>query len=104
MEYKIIFTEKCLEDIENICEYISKDLKAEQAAIRLRKNIKKKVKNLTNTPEMYEKINKMDRLKRMYRKIVIQNYILLYTIDEIQKVVYVSHLYYGEKNYLEGLI
>lgn len=104
MEYKVKFTEKCLEDIEHICEYISRELNAEQAAIRLRTKIKERVNNLTKTPEMYEKINKMDRLKRMYRRIVINNYILLYSIDEIEKVVYVSHMYYGERNYLEGLI
>ena len=60
MEYKVKFTEQCLE------EY--------------------------------------DRLKREYRRIVINNYILLYTIDESKKIVYVSHMYYGEQNYFQGLI
>ena len=35
MEYKVKFTEKCLEDIEEACQYIEEKLKAENAANRL---------------------------------------------------------------------
>lgn len=33
MEYKIQFTEKCLEDIEDACQYIKEKLKEENAQI-----------------------------------------------------------------------
>ena len=38
----------------------------------------KVTENLIKNPKMYVQINKSDRLKRRYRKIVIDNYILLY--------------------------
>ena len=104
MEFKVHFTEQCLEDIENICDYISRQFKTDKSAIRLRKEIREKTKQLGTNPEMYESINKIDRLKRTYRKIVINNYILLYTIDNKNKIVYISHMYYGQQNYFEGLI
>lgn len=104
MEYRIKFTEQCIEEIENICGYLNEKLKMENASIRLRTQIMKKVKQLINNPEMYITIKKKDRTKRTYRKIVINNYIILYTIDYVEGIVYISHMYYGEQNYFQGLI
>lgn len=104
MEYKIQFTEKCLEDIEDACQYIKEKLKEENAANRLRIKIKDSVKGLSISPEMYAKTEKFDRLKNEYRRIPIDNYVLLYTVNKKRNTVYIVHFYYGGRNYLEGLI
>lgn len=52
MEYKIQFTEKCLEDIEDACQYIKEKLKEENAANRLRIKIKDSVKGLSISPDI----------------------------------------------------
>lgn len=104
MEDKVKFTEKCLEDIEEACQYIEEKVKTENAADRLRIKIKDSVKGLSTSPEMYAKTEKLDRVKRVYRRIPIDNYVLLYTVDKENKIVYMSHMYYGGRNYLEGLI
>ena len=52
MEYKIQFTEKCLEDIEDACQYIKEKLKEENAANRLRIKIKDSVKGLSITRDV----------------------------------------------------
>ena len=97
MEYKIQFTEKCLEDIEDACQYIKEKLKEENAANRLRIKIKDSVKGLSISPEMYAKTEKFDRLENEYRRI-------LYTVNKKRNTVYIVHFYYGGRNYLEGLI
>ena len=104
MEYKIQFTEKCLEDIEDACQYIKEKLKEENAANRLRIKIKDSVKGLSRSPEMYVKTEKFDRLENEYRRIPIDNYVLLYTVNKKRNTVYIVHFYYGGRNYLEGLI
>lgn len=104
MEYKIKFSQTCLEEIDEICNYITVKLKAENASNRLRVKIMDNVLKLQYSPQMYAKIEKKDRLKRDYRKIVIDNYVLLYCIMEQDQVVLVSHMYYCGKNYLQGLI
>ena len=104
MEYKIQFTEKCLEDIEDACQYIKEKLKEENAANRLRIKIKDSVKGLSISPEMYAKTEKFDRLENEYRRIPIDNYVLLYTVNKKRNTVYIVHFYYGGRNYLEGLI
>lgn len=34
---------------------------------------------------------------------VINNYVILYTIDEEKKKVYVSHIYYGGSDYINRI-
>ena len=38
MEYKLKFTDKCLDDIEEVCQYIEEKLKAKNAANELLQN------------------------------------------------------------------
>ena len=47
---------------------------------------------------------KKNRTERKYRRMVINNYVILYTIDKAEKNVYVAHIYYGGRNYIDNLI
>ena len=38
---------------------------------------------------MCTEIEKTDRTERKYRRMVVNNYVILYTIDEPKKIVYV---------------
>ena len=49
---------------------------------------------------MYMEIEKHDETNRVYHKIVVKNYIVLYTIDEENKKVFISHMFYSRRNYL----
>ena len=98
--YKIEFTEDAREEIREIYEYISKNLVNEDAAKRLMRKMRENVMNLAEAPEIYKKIGKKDRIKREFRRMVVDNYIILYTIDESKKIVYISHMYYQKRNYL----
>lgn len=104
MEYDIKISDTCLEEIEDICEYIENKLKAELASKRLREKIKEKILELKTYPKKYVKIEKRDRLNREYRKIVIENYVLLYTIIDEDNAILISHMYYEGRNYIDGLL
>ena len=93
---------KKAEEIEENCDYIKKTLKAEQASNRLRKKIMEAIKKLRKYPKIYVKIEKTDRAGRDYRRIVIDNYIMIYTIIEEDGIILISHIYYGGRNYLDG--
>ena len=64
------------------------------------KQVESKIQNLKYEPKIHREIEKIDDLQRKYRKIVVKNYIILYTIDDDEKVVFVSHMYYSRRNYL----
>ena len=102
IKYKIIITPTAYKEINRIYDYILEDLYAEKAAKNLMRKVEKSIKSLKHSPKMYAEIEKIDELKRKYRRIVIKNFIILYTIDEDNEVVYVSHMFYGGRNYLEG--
>ena len=75
MEYEIIISETCIEEIEEICDYIKKELKAEQASKRLRERVIEKISDLKKSPEIYARIEKTDREGRVYRRIVLNKYV-----------------------------
>lgn len=102
MVYKTKMTEDLIHDINEICEYINNKLKLSEASKRLREKVRLKVMLLENTPMMFSIIEKYDRVKRRYRRAIINNYIMLYTIDN--DIVYISHLYYNGRNYLNELL
>lgn len=58
MEYEIVISDTCLEEMEENCYYIEKVLKTEQAANRLREKIMRTILELKDYPEIYAKIKK----------------------------------------------
>lgn len=102
MEYKVKLTDQFLDEFEEISDYISNKLKNIEASNRLREKVIYNVLLLENSPRMCTEIEKLDRVERQYRRMVVNNYVILYTIDELEKVVYIAHIYYGKRNYLVG--
>ncbi len=101
-EYNIKLADQFLEEFEEICDYISNKLKNIDGSNRLRKKVIYNVLLLENSPKMFTEIEKTDRTERKYRRMVVNNYVILYTIDKLKKVVYVAHIYYDGRNYLDG--
>lgn len=99
-KFKVEISEQCAEDIIEIYSYISDVLKEKDTAKKLFLELNNKIKNIKENPNIYMKVGKVDRLNREYHRIVIKNYIVLYTIDYEKEKVYLSHMFYGRKNYL----
>ena len=100
MEYKIKLVDQFLIELEEICDYISNKLKNIDASNRLREKVIYNILLLENSPQMCTEIEKTDRIERKYRRMIINNFVILYTIDEPAKIVYVAHIYYSGRNYL----
>lgn len=102
MAYKIRGTDEFLHELKDILYYIENSLKAPMAANKLRQKIKYNLTLLKRAPKIFEKIT--SNLEIQYRRIVVNNYIILYTIDELSKTVYISHIYYNKRNYIDTLL
>lgn len=100
-KYKVIITPTALKEIDKIYSYISKKLYADKAAKKLMKTVDEEIKKLKYFPEIHTELQKISELNKKYRRIVINNFVILYTIDKENKKVYVSHMYYGRTNYLK---
>lgn len=84
-------------------DYIRDNLYAENAAKRIMNKVEEFTSNLAYAPRIYAEIDKYKGTKKIYRRIIIDNYVLLYTIDEDAKKVYVSHMYYGGSDYINKI-
>ena len=100
IEFKIIITPSAYKEMNRIYDYILEELYAEETAKKLMQEVEDKIQLLKYLPKIYEKLKKIDDLKRNYRRIVIKNFIILYTIDEKNKNIYISHMYYSGRDYL----
>lgn len=102
MEYNVELTDEFLEGAEEIFDYISNTLENVEASDRLRDKIIDNVLLLEKSPKMYTEIDNIDRAERKYRRMVVNNYVILYTIDEDERIVYIAHIYYSGSDYLDG--
>lgn len=93
-----------MDEFEEICEYVSNKLKNSDVSNRLREKVMYNILLLEKSPRMYVEIEKTDRTERKYRRIAIKNYVILYTIDNFERIVYVAHIYYGGRNYIDDLM
>jgi addiction module RelE/StbE family toxin len=101
IKYKIVITPTARREINRIYDYILYDLNAEKAAKQLMQKVEAVIQELKYSPKIYVSIDKLDGVKRRYRRIVIRNFIILYTVDEESNIVYVAHMYYSGRNYLD---
>ena len=92
-----------LAEQKEILDYITIDLKAGPPAFRLNKKIIEHVLLLRDMPEMFAKIEKFHRAARQYRRIVVNHYCILYTIDYENRIIYIAHMYYLKRNYINEL-
>lgn len=104
MEYKVKLTQEFMDEFEEICEYVSNKLKNSDVSNRLREKVMYNILLLEKSTRMFVEIEKTDRTERQYRRIAIKNYVILYTIDDSERIVYVAHIYYGGRNYIDDLM
>ena len=102
-KYKIRFTKECKREMDNIYQYISRKLYSPNSAKELMRMVEKSIYNLKEMPEIHGIIKQHDDLDLQYRKIVVKNYIIIYTILEEHKTVSIVHMYYGKSNYIYNL-
>ena len=100
IRYEVLLTDKAKEELEEIYNYISKSLISETAAISIMQKIENKILNLTKIPESYSIIEPYIQTNEKYRKLIINNYIVVYRIDYDNNKVYVIRIIYGKRNYL----
>ena len=101
--YVVIVSNNCKKNIFNTYEYIVKYLEGKNASKKLIDLISEAIENLKILPYMYPIVKKYKGKNVEYRRIVLGNFIMLYSINEKSKTVYLSHFYYGKTNYLNKI-
>lgn len=98
--YEIVFTDTAKEELEEIYEYISEHLLEVGAANKLMDKIEQSILRLEQNPYSCVEVH-IKRHNNVYRKLVIDNYIALYEVEETYKQVVIYRVVYGKRDYLK---
>ena len=98
--YRLVITELAHEDLDNIVLYIAVQLDNSLAAANFLDEVEKCYSFLKNNPLIYERCHDVRLEKEGYRKATINNYILVYRVDEAAKTVTIHRFFYGAQNYI----
>ena len=97
--YKIEYLPAAQQDMVDIVRYVSHDLHNPVAANKLAEEFLKAVDNLLMFPYTSATYYPIRPLKKEYRKLFVQNYIMFYWVNEKNKVVTVVRVIYAHRNY-----
>jgi toxin ParE1/3/4 len=98
-KYSVEFTVKAGADLEQIYLYIANDLFNPDAAQRLLDKFEKHIMILRSYPFSSNVVQDTFLQKKGYRKLVVENYLVFYLVDEISNKVRVMRVLYGAQQY-----
>ena len=97
-KYNIEYSKDARQDLINIKKYIKYNLQEHNIAQKLIMKIKSEVEKLRNNPKIYTIIDD-DIIKKLeIRKIIIDNYIVFYRINN--ESIQIVRIMYGRRNWM----
>ncbi len=100
-KYSYKISEQANSELDEIMAYISNELHAQESAIALLGDMVDAIEAACEYPQSYPLINDPLLSARGYRKIVVKNYLVIYVLEEAEKVLYIAHIVYGGQNYMK---
>jgi len=103
-KYRVDVSEPAENDLRDIVRYISAQLSAPMTALKMMDTIEEAIiTGLAVIPQKCPLVTD-ERLAMMgYRKLLVKNYIIFFTIDEKSKVVDVERILYARRDWLHIL-
>lgn len=100
--YQVIFTKQSEKEMKSIYNYISKTLYTRVSALQLMKDINSKVMYLSTFPRLYRELKIKNSNGVKYHRMVVKKYIVIYTVNEKKKAIYILHIFHSRSNYLKS--
>ena len=98
--YKVEVTHHAEQDLDHIIAYISEKLAAPAAASDFIDAVYECYDYLENDPFLYEQCRDAKLKNEGYRRAVIKNYVLVYKVNEEEKIVTAHRFFYGRQDYV----
>lgn len=97
-KYKVKINPRAIRDLDSIYEYIAKEKSAPENAKGQVDRIKKAILNFDTFPQSHQERNEGRYAGKGYRQLLIDNYIVIFRIEEASKTVYVVTIQYQGRN------
>jgi addiction module RelE/StbE family toxin len=96
--YNLEFLPIAKNDMLEIVEYISGELKSPAAAERLAEEFVSSAQRICEFPYANNLYTPIKPLEKEYRRIIVNNYLMFYTVDEQSKTVTVMRVIYAKRD------
>jgi len=97
--YTIKMTPKASDDLDKTYRYISEELLSKSSAINILDRIEKEIMRLRRFPFSCNYVADEYLRNKGYRKLIVDNYIVFYLINEVKEQVIIMRVLYGKQNY-----
>lgn len=97
-KYKIKLHARAFKDIDDIFSYIALEIQSLEYARGQTDRIWKALKTLNTFPQSHQERNDGKYAGKGYRQLLIDNYIVIFKIDEAEKIVSVVTVQYQRRN------
>ncbi len=97
--YRIEYLPVALQDMIEIVRYISQELQNPTAADQLATELIKAGDGIPSFPYANPAYTPIRPLKHEYRKLLVENYFMLYWVDEAEQLVTVARVVYAKRDY-----
>lgn len=101
--YEVKITRQAQEQMAEIVDYISHELFAPESANNLLDKMESSIMGLTEFPERFQLIDEEPWKTEGIRKIVVNNFLVYYCINELEKKVQVTAVIYSKRDQIEQL-
>lgn len=98
-DYCVKLTQTAQEEISSILDYIAVDLCSPAAAIKLNDKINEQFERLKMFPLSGEAYISEIPLRFEYRRMIVDNYLIFYTVREEDCSVIIVHVLYASSDY-----
>lgn len=97
--YSLEYLPIARQDMVEIVTYVAKTLCNSVAATRLAEKLTEAAENLRAFPYAQPAYQPLRPLGREYRKLLVENYLMLYWVDEAEKRITIARVVYAKRNY-----
>ena len=98
--FNVVYSDDATEQLKEIHDYILRNFASPETARGQTNRIMSKVKKLGLSPKIH-RIRGKDKKGNEIRLCPVDNYSILYSVDDVKNVVNISHIVYGRRNISE---
>lgn len=97
--YELEYLPVAQQDMVEIVQYISQELKNPSAANRLAAALIEAGDRIPSFPYANPVYHSLRPLQHEYRKLIVRNFLLLYWVDEAEKRITIARVIYAKRDY-----
>lgn len=98
-KYELVYLPKARKDLVDAVSYVASILQNHAAADKLATKLIEAIEEIIPFPYANPLYVSSHPLKREYRKLAVDNYLVFYWVDESSKTITIARVVYGRRNH-----